>query len=150
MQNMQNMNRKGLFSVQNQVPGLASSLPGKYGQHNCLILILRFQLDAAPGAREELPLGCAWTTQWIGRAVAVSLDARRWRFWALILLSPPSPSSSILKSFNTFSRHNLFAICTISINKLSRNKTKYGTKSCTNKFCLKKVFEGFDLLELWP
>ena len=46
MQNMQNMNRKDLFSVQNQVPGLASSLPGKYRQHNCLILmilILRFQ-----------------------------------------------------------------------------------------------------------
>ncbi len=30
-------------SVQNQVPGLASSLPGKYGQHYCHILILRFQ-----------------------------------------------------------------------------------------------------------
>ncbi len=34
---------KDLFSVQNQVPGLASSLPGKYGQHNFLILILRFR-----------------------------------------------------------------------------------------------------------
>ena len=43
MHNMLNMNRKDLFSVLNQVSGLASSLPGKYGQHNCLILILRFQ-----------------------------------------------------------------------------------------------------------
>ncbi len=43
MQNMQNMNKKDLFSVQNQVPGLASSLPGKYGQDNCLILILSFR-----------------------------------------------------------------------------------------------------------
>ncbi len=41
MQNMQN--RKDLFSVQNQVPGLASSLPGKYGQDNCPILILSFR-----------------------------------------------------------------------------------------------------------
>ncbi len=43
MQKMQNMNRKDLFSVQKQVPGLAPSFPGKYGQHNCLILIHRFQ-----------------------------------------------------------------------------------------------------------
>ena len=28
---------KTLFSVQNQVPGLASSLPGKYGQDNCVV-----------------------------------------------------------------------------------------------------------------
>jgi hypothetical protein len=35
--------RKDLFSEQNQVPGFASSLPGKYGQQSCLILILRFQ-----------------------------------------------------------------------------------------------------------
>ncbi len=39
---MQKMNRKDLFSVQNQVPGLASSLPGKYWQDNCLIQILSF------------------------------------------------------------------------------------------------------------
>ncbi len=40
---MQNMNRKDLFSVQNQVPVLASSLPGKYGQDNCLIQIISFR-----------------------------------------------------------------------------------------------------------
>jgi hypothetical protein len=40
---MQNMNRKDLFSVQNQVPGLASSLPGKYGQNNGLIKIISFR-----------------------------------------------------------------------------------------------------------
>ncbi len=40
---MQNMNRKDLFSVQNQVPGFASSISREYGQHNCLIIILRFE-----------------------------------------------------------------------------------------------------------
>jgi hypothetical protein len=70
-------------------------------------------LGAAPGAREERPSGCAWATQWIGRAVAVPLDARHRQFWALFLLCPPSLSSSLLISFNTFFRRNLFAICTL-------------------------------------
>ncbi len=37
------------------------------------------------------------------------------RFWALFLLSPPLPSSSIMKSFNAFPRHNVFVHHFVSI-----------------------------------
>jgi hypothetical protein len=47
---MLNITGKDLFSVQNQVPGFASSLHGKYKQHSCLVLILALSASICCGA----------------------------------------------------------------------------------------------------
>jgi len=106
--------------------------------------------------------GAAPGPQWLNGSCAPShfhwmLAAGNFSF------SSSSPSSSILKYFNTFSRHNLFVHDFVSIvSSISgfpwfaawSQATNYPgiertieTKSCTNKLCLKKVLEGFDLLQ---